>query len=75
MRAILEYQEDRIRLAASDNLLQVHDVGVVAGLQHPDLTHGCDWQTCSNSAKLLKLIYYYTAQRLSCMRVSEEGIA
>ncbi len=37
-----------VRLAASHNLLEVHNVGVAALLQHPDLPHRCDWDACEN---------------------------
>lgn len=55
-----------VGLAAGYNLLQVHDVGVAALLQHPDLSHGCDWNACEN---ILQVQGYFFEQMLKQGRI------
>ena len=35
-----------VSLAAGHNLLEMHNVWVATLLQHPDFSHGCDWDAC-----------------------------
>jgi len=39
-------RQSPVRLAASHNLFEVHNVGMAALLQYPDLSHGRDWDAC-----------------------------
>lgn len=47
-----------VRLAAGHNLFEVHNVRVATLLQHPDLPHGCDWDSCIKPLELVHLPFF-----------------